>query len=72
MGVSGAMGGGASTEGVAVSGGSHMRISGSSSSISGGALVGGVLTPAKEREQSSLVSTIIVVQCTCIYTMVHT
>ena len=72
VGVSGAMGGGASTEGVAVSGGSHMRISGSSSSISGGALVGGVLTPAKEREQSSLVSTIIVVQCTCIYTMVHT
>ena len=56
VGVSGAMGSGASTEGVAVSGGSHMRISGSGSSISGGALVGGVSTPVKEREQSSLVS----------------
>ena len=50
------MAGGAVAEGVAMGGASHMRISGSGSSISGGALVGGVLTPVKEREQSSLVS----------------
>ena len=54
----GGVAGGAVAEGVAMVGGasSHMRISGSGSSISGGALVGGVLTPVKEREQSSLVS----------------
>ena len=60
----GGMAGGAAAESVAMVGGasSHMRISGSGSSISGGALVGGVTTPVKEREQSSLVSS----TCTCI------
>ena len=59
----GGVAGGAAAEGVAMVGGtsSHMRISGSGSSISGGALVGGALTPVKEREQSSLVSLVCII-----------
>ena len=56
-GVGGSVAGGTVAEGVTMGGASHMRISGSGSSISGGALVSsGVSTPIKEREQSSLVS----------------
>ena len=59
--------GGVASESVVMGGASHMRISGSGSSISGGALVGGVLTPVKEREQSSLVSPVEFTVLLCLF-----
>ena len=61
---SGSVAGGV-VEGVTMGGASHMRVSGSGSSISSGALVGGVSTPVKDREQSSLVS----LNCECMFSM---